>query len=261
MINIENLKNSFENFNNKLPFPYAVIDNFFNDDIASKLALEFPDFNSEVFNGKYENQIEYKQTCNIWDRFPKLTYSVFSYLNSQEFLNLISDVTGVLNLYPDHGLHGGGWHLHPNGGILNPHLDYSLHPKLGLQRKYNLLVYLNPKWQTGWGGELGLWEKDPSKDLPGELKEVIEPMFNRAIFFDTTMDSWHGLLNPVNSPDNECRKSIALYYLTNPPADVDTRGRALFAPTDSQKNDQNILDLIKRRSTVSDKDPNMWSRN
>ncbi len=261
MIDMDNLKKSFTDFNNKTPFPFAIIDNFFDIDVANNLSTEFPIFNSEVFNGKYENQIEYKQTCNVWDRFPKLTYSVFSFLNSQQFLKIISECTGVRDLYPDHGLHGGGWHLHSNGGILNPHLDYSLHPKLGLQRKYNLLVYLNPSWQSNWGGELGLWSRDLLKNSPGELKETIEPKFNRAVFFDTTMDSWHGLINPVNTLNGECRKSIALYYLTDPPIDADRRGRALFAPTNDQKDNEEVLELIKRRSQVSDSDPNNWSRN
>jgi Rps23 Pro-64 3,4-dihydroxylase Tpa1-like proline 4-hydroxylase len=261
MINELNFKNSFGEFSTQLPFPFAVIDNFFPDDIAAGLNQEFPNFDSDVFNGKYENQIEYKRTCNVWDRFPKLTYQVFSYLNSQNFLNLLSECTGITKLYPDHGLHGGGWHIHPYGGTLNPHLDYSLHPKTGLQRKYNLLVYINPKWQSGWGGELGLWSANATSTAPGELIKIIEPLYNRAVIFDTTVNSWHGLLNPVVAPNEECRKSLALYYLVDPPAGVDTRGRALFAPTAEQQHDTDILDLIKRRSQITNQDPNLWSRN
>jgi Rps23 Pro-64 3,4-dihydroxylase Tpa1-like proline 4-hydroxylase len=261
MINVDNLKKSFINFNNKTPFPFAIIDNFFNIDVANNLSTEFPNFDSDVFNGKYENQIEYKRTCNVWDRFPKLTYQVFSYLNSQNFLNLLSECTGIAKLYPDHGLHGGGWHIHPYGGKLNPHLDYSLHPKTGLQRKYNLLVYVNPVWQSGWGGELGLWSANNALNAPGELTQIIEPLYNRAVIFDTTVNSWHGLVNSVVSPETECRKSLALYYLIDPPAEVDSRGRALFAPTDEQKNDTDVLNLIQRRSLITDQDIKLWSRN
>ena len=49
------------------------------------------------------------------------------------------DVTGIPVLLPDNGLNGGGWHIHANGGKLNPHLDYSMHPKLPYQRKIILL--------------------------------------------------------------------------------------------------------------------------
>ena len=46
-------------------------------------------------------------------------------------------------MIPDYGLHGGGWHLMHHKGKLNPHLDYFIHPKANLQRKYNLIVFLS----------------------------------------------------------------------------------------------------------------------
>ena len=51
-------------------------------------------------------------------------------------------------------------------------------------------------------------------------------------------------------PANEYRKSLCVYYLTNPPANVDKRGKALFAPTEEQKNDKSVLNLIKARSNT-----------
>ena len=49
----------------------------------------------------------------------------------------------ILNL--DIGLHGGGVHLNQrSGGNLNLHKDYSIHPKLGMMRKLNLIIYMNP---------------------------------------------------------------------------------------------------------------------
>ena len=55
----------------------------------------------------------------------------------------------------------------------------------------------------------------------------------------------------MSTPDGICRKSMAVYYLTTPPKDVDQRGKALFAPTDDQKSDQDVLDLIKKRSDIN----------
>ena len=43
---------------------------------------------------------------------------------------------------------------------------------------------------------------------------------------------------------------MAVYYLTPPPKGVDQRGKALFAPTDDQKSDQEVLDLIKKRADI-----------
>ena len=104
--------------------------------------------------------------------------------------------------------------------------------------------------KEGWGGELGLWSSENDGKSPKKLKQLFPVFVNRAIFFDTTMHSWHGLYNVVNSPEDEFRKSLAIYYLTTPPSDVDKRGKALFAPTDDQKGDKDIEELIDKRSKV-----------
>jgi len=257
-VNLENVKKAFETFHNAIPFPFCVIDNFFTDEVAVQLSKDFPNSDANVFNGNYFNQIEIKKTCNVWDRFPETTYNVLQYLNSQEFLSFLEPLTGTKKLYADQGLHGGGWHIHPPGGKLNVHLDYSIHPKMKKLRNYNLLVYLNPNWQPSWGGELGLWSNKDGK--PKELVQVLEPKFNRGVIFDTTLNSWHGLEVPNAFPQGEDRKSIALYYLTEPPADVDSRGRALFAPSKEQEHDPEVIALIERRSKVSAGDVTTWSR-
>ena len=64
---------------------------------------------------------------------------------------------------------------------MNTHLDYSLHPKLALQRKLNIIVYLNNNWQPDWGGQLGLWGNESSEalatSLPKSNLSLIEPLF------------------------------------------------------------------------------------
>ena len=121
-----------------------------------------------------------------------------------------------------------------------------------------MLVYLNPNWEPGWGGELGLWTNDNNK--PKDLDKMLEPKFNRGVIFDTTCNSWHGLEVPNMFPQGQDRKSIALYYLTDPPTNVSTRSRALFSPSKDQENNQDVLDLIERRSKVTGQDPTKWSR-
>ena len=252
MINLDALalKSLSKNWIKNTPFPHFVIDNFFDYEIAQKLENEFPAFNDTVWH-EYWNAIEVKKICNNWNAFPEQTYKVFSYLNSDVFVNLLSEALfNKRKLTSDAGLNGGGWHIHSRGGKLNTHLDYSLHPKLNLQRKLNIIVYLNSEWQSEWGGHLGLWGNERD-DAPGDLVKEIEPKFNRAIIFDTTMNSWHGLPNPLQCPENQYRKSLAVYYLTEPPLNVNKRGKALFAPTEEQKSDHDVLDLIKKRSSIA----------
>ena len=51
-----------------------------------------------------------------------------------------------------------------------------------------------------------------------------------------------------------------MYYLINTPRDTDPRSRALFAPTEDQQNNQDVLDLIKRRSIVNGNNVEQWNR-
>lgn len=250
MINLDAIRNAAGTYKGAQPFDHVVIDNFLEADVARELEAEFPAFDSPVWRG-HNNPIEVKKLLNDWDKFGALTYRFFDRVNSPAFVKLLSETFGITPLYPDQGLHGGGWHIHAAGGRLNPHLDYSLHPKLGLQRKLNLIVYLNPDWRPEWGGSLGLWEQDPEQKKPGRLVKSVDCLFNRAVLFDTTQNSWHGLPEGVRSPEGQMRKSLAVYYLTQPGANVEDRRRALFAPTAEQENDPDIHALIKARSTAT----------
>lgn len=246
-INIDNIKKSFKTFKN-VPFDHCVVENFFDFEYARILESEFMSYQSDKWNF-YNNQIEHKKTCNIWDIFPKNTYSTFSYLNSEPFVCKLSSFFNK-KLYPDIGLNGGGWHIHGVGGNLNPHLDYSIHPKLGLQRKVNIIIYLSSDLKEEHGGHLGLYShsKD-SSEAPILIKEI-QPKFNTAIIFDTTQNSWHGMSRKLQVPDGIYRKSLAVYYLCEPPHEVDIRGKALFAPRKDQLNDESVRELIKIRSNT-----------
>jgi len=249
VINEKSILKALSSYGKDGPFDHCVIDNFFQRKVALHLEDEFPNFNSDKWH-KYNNAIEVKKTCNNWNVFPPVTYQAFNYLNSDNFLKKLRTVIFKnKKLYPDVGLNGGGWHIHKQGGKLNTHLDYSIHPKLGLQRKLNIIIYLNSNWKKEWDGNLGLWSNESDKK-PGNLTKQIVPKFNRAVLFDTTQNSWHGLPNSIKCPKNEFRKSIAVYYLCKPPSKADKRGKALFAPTDEQANDKAVIKLIKERADI-----------
>jgi Rps23 Pro-64 3,4-dihydroxylase Tpa1-like proline 4-hydroxylase len=234
-------------FNHGEPFRHVVIDNFLRDDVARAVAEEFPAFDGSAW-AVYNNAIEVKKALNHWDRFPRHTYAMFNYLNSDEFVHEMAQLAGV-KLWSDPGLHGGGWHTHASGGKLNTHLDYSIHPKLGLERILNLILYISPDWKEEYGGALGFWADDHGK--PGPLRQQIPCLFNRAVIFDTSQQSWHGLPEPVTCPPGRSRNSFAIYYLCEPRASAADRGRALFAPHGDQANDPKVLELIRLRSQVN----------
>nr|BFD66489.1 hypothetical protein HAGR004_15110 [Bdellovibrio sp. HAGR004] len=238
-----------QQYRKALPFNYCVIDNFFSYDFAKSLENEFPDYENPKWH-VYKNQIEDKKTLNNWNDFGIETYKAFGYLCSPDFTDALSQMSGV-KLYSDMGLHGGGWHIHASGGNLNPHLDYSLHPKMKLQRKMNIIIYLSEPLKKEHGGQLSLYSHDNATSRHGNLIEEIDPIFNRAVIFDTTQNSWHGMSQRLTSPQGIYRKSLAVYYLCDPPENVDTRDRALFAPRSEQLNDEEVLELIKKRANSS----------
>jgi len=238
-----------EDYLSSKPFNHLIIDNFLPKDLASQIAEEFPDFN-ESFWYNYNNPLEVKKASNNWNNFASSTYSYFLKVLSSEFTSLLESIVGC-KLYPDIGLHGGGLHTHKNGGRLNPHLDYSIHPKLDLQRKLNLILYVNPNWKNEYGGHLGLWESSGSEGSLVLSKEI-ECVFNRAIIFDTTQNSWHGLSKDVVAPEGISRNSLAVYYLTDKPQNCDPRMKVKYAPREDQKNNQDIIDLIDKRQSITD---------
>jgi len=197
------------------PFDHWVIDNFLDSVDAENLSTEFINYDSSQDVVHYQGWIAEKKTCNVWNRFPPLTYKTFSNLLSLDFVTHLSAITGITPLYPDIGLHGGGWHMHKAGGNLALHLDYSIHPKTQLQRKLNLIVYLEEEYKPEWGGGLEFWSHDEENNRPLEKVKVIEPVFNRAVLFDTTQNSWHGFPQPITCPEGKMRKSFAVYYMTD----------------------------------------------
>ena len=104
---------------------------------------------------------------------------------------------------------GGGLNISERGGLLDIHVDGNYHDASGMNRRVNLLYYLNPNWEPTWGGEFGIYD-----DNGETLVKAVAPTFNRCVIFDTHDKSYHGLPNPINFPSDDPRRSILLYYYT-----------------------------------------------
>jgi len=247
IVNDQNWFGLSESFLQAKPFNHVVIDNFFVDSFARTIFNDMPGY-EENNDAKYDNPIEKKRTIQNWTKFTKNIYKAATFLVNQEFTGYLRQLTWQNELMADFGLHGGGIHMHQAGDYLNAHLDYDIHPKLDMKRKLNLIVYLNPNWQESWGGNLGLWSHDEETGQAKDLIKSVPPLFNRAILFDTSQNSWHGVTEGIFAPEGEYRKSLAFYYLI-PTKDISNRRqKALFVPRTEQKGDQSVVDFIKVRS-------------
>lgn len=193
------------------PYRHVVIDNFLIGEMADFLSERFPKM--EDMPTVFKEPMSYKgQLSGVHEKWP-LFSDIFNTLQSDEFRDLISQITGVDQLLADPIMAGGGLHLSPKSGFLDIHVDANFHPKdKMLHRRLNILIYVTRNWNREWGGALQLWsDKDRS---PDELVKIVEPKFNRAVIFSTTRTSWHGV-EPINCPDDVSRQSLALYYYTS----------------------------------------------
>lgn len=196
-------------YSSNAPFPNIYFDNFFNPQELKKVLEEFPELGDKG-DIKFENPNEIKLASRGEYRFGPNATELAHFLNSQPFLEFLSQLTGIPNLLPDPYFEGGGFHQIKPGGYLKIHADFNKHRLTGLDRRLNVLVYLNEDWEESYGGHFELWDTE----MKGCVKKVL-PLFNRMAIFSTTDYSYHGHPDKLTCPPDRSRKSMALYYYTN----------------------------------------------
>lgn len=195
-------------YKKNLPFPHAVIDDAFEPAMIKKVSEHFPAPDTSWW--LYDNVLERKFAKNNLSDLSQFIKQLIYYLNSFEFIDQLETLTGIQGLISDHTLNGGGLHQIARGGKLDIHCDYNYHPITALDRRINVLVYLNEDWKKEWGGELEFWNSDMT-----ECTKSFLPLFNRMVIFSTTDTAFHGHPEPLRCPEGVTRKSIAMYYYTN----------------------------------------------
>ena len=199
-------------FLKNIPFPHISFDNFFKIEALEKISKNFPNLennkNITSFNSEKDKN---KIATNIDFNYPKVINNFLNELNSYKFLTFLQTLTSIKEtLIPDPYFFGGGLHEIKKNGFLKIHADFNYHPQLKLDRRINILIYLNKNWKNEYGGELELWDKNMS-----ECKKKYLPIFNRIVIFNTNDFTYHGHPNPLQCPQHISRKSIALYYYSN----------------------------------------------
>ena len=189
-------------FENGDPFPLVVIDGFLEEGFADRLLSEFPSLESMTKSKDYVFG-DKREEAGFKD-FGPACGEYYDYLLSAEFAGIISEITGR-KLFMDPSFHGGGFHQSGDGGHLDTHVDFNIHPKhKDWLRVLNVLLYLNKDWPPGYDGCL-LIRTDPKNE-----PRAIEPLFNRAVFMLTSDNTYHGF-RKMSLPPGVTRKSIAGY--------------------------------------------------
>jgi Rps23 Pro-64 3,4-dihydroxylase Tpa1-like proline 4-hydroxylase len=189
-------------FRNGDPFPLLLIDDFLDTETAEALLTEFPapdampKSRDYMFGDKHE-------LSSVAEQGP-VSRSFYEALMGAEFQTFLQQISGK-DLFVDPAFHGGGFHQSGDGGFLDTHVDFNMHPLHDdWLRTINILLYLNKDWKSEYDGRLLI------KAKPDDAPRAIEPLFNRGLIMVTDDHTFHGF-KKMSLPDGVTRKSIATY--------------------------------------------------
>jgi hypothetical protein len=218
-------------YQNATPFPHIVLEDFLDRDVLRGIVEQFPDREGRAYFDRPQERLKYQFDPHTVDSFR--VRNLLAELNSEPFLAFLSAMTGIDGLISDPYYSGGGLHETLSGGHLSIHADFNLHEKMRVERRLNLLVYLNEDWPEEYGGQLELWDKK----MRAAARSVL-PVLGRAVVFNTTLQSFHGQPDPVKCPPDRSRRSIATYYYTAYPIEAAIKTRTTTFQTRPHSEDK-----------------------
>jgi 2OG-Fe(II) oxygenase superfamily len=193
------------------PWPHIVIDDFIAPDCLERVREEALVVDRARRYAKFlDRKTDHNKFAFMPDVVGPETSRLVNFLNSGAFVACLEKMTGIGGLLTDPSYFGGGLHKIQTGGFLEVHADFNHLKRYNLERRLNLLLYLNKDWVPSYNGDLELWDRTSMKRIT-----AVAPIFNRCVIFSTTSQSLHGHPTPLASPTDIDRMSIALYYYTN----------------------------------------------
>jgi hypothetical protein len=201
-----------EDYRGATPFPHIQLDGLFAPDLLDRAIAELP---IVARWAQYDTVNERKVVCSDLRAFGPAGETLVHALNSAPFVRFLERLTGIAGLIPDPHLHAAGYMKVPRGGFLDLHYDFSSQQELRLDRRINVLLYLNRDWRSEWGGQLELHSNDPLDSDRHEVVEI-EPVFNRLAIFNTP-EALHGHRRRIACPPDRARLCLSWYYYTAPP--------------------------------------------
>jgi Rps23 Pro-64 3,4-dihydroxylase Tpa1-like proline 4-hydroxylase len=200
-----------ESYAQNKPWPHIVLDDFIDPEVLEQVREEAAAVRRSDY---YEKFVDRKTDHNKYAFAPDVvgpaTARLINFLNAGAFVSYLEKLTGISGLLPDPSYFGGGLHKIRSGGYLEVHIDFNHLRRYNLERRLNLLLYLNKDWRSSYNGNLELWDRSSMS-----LVTSVPPIFNRCVVFSTTDESMHGHPVPLATPQGVERMSIALYYYTN----------------------------------------------
>ena len=203
---------------------HVVIDGFLTDDAADRLLADFPQLSAMPKSRDY--MFSDKRELSTLDRHTETAQALHHAIVSDAFVQFLGRLVDD-TVFIDPEYTGGGFHAGAAGSFLDLHTDFNIHPAHpDWLRRLNILVYLNPGWEPGWGGELRL------TDDPQVEGTTVAPLFNRCVIMESTSTSFHGY-GRLAFPEGQARRSIAAYAYSLVGADSVQRRTTNWTPQDA----------------------------
>jgi Rps23 Pro-64 3,4-dihydroxylase Tpa1-like proline 4-hydroxylase len=210
-VNEEVIKNAIYE---STPFPHTILDDFLQKDKLENILFHINNLKDKDAQSQFTNpysSCEFNKYA-FSENYGEYIKNLFTELNSSGFIQHLEKLTGIKGLITnDIRLQGAGIHRIKRGGFLQLHTDFnSYYNEYGkLDRRINLLIYMNPDWKEEYNGSLCLCDKETQTCI-----KKISPLMNRCVIFNTSNKSIHGHPEILKTPDNISRQSIAVYYYT-----------------------------------------------
>ena len=198
-----------EEFINKKPFPYIILDNFLEKEFFQQISEEKNKINYE--EGKnFSNEVEKNKWISKNTQLPDKIKKIIDQLNSEKWIENLKQLTKIESLFSTNvgNTDLANYHEMSNNGFLGSHVDHSADPESGRPHVLNIILYLSEGWKLDWGGSTTLMN-----DNGKEVIKSVEYIPNRATIFLHTPYSFHGVSEIKNN--NIKRSSIYVDYYSS----------------------------------------------
>ncbi|MDJ0645736.1 MAG: 2OG-Fe(II) oxygenase [Flavobacteriaceae bacterium] len=186
---------------------YFVLDGLLPNELAKRIFDNFP----LVDKAKLKKSLrEHKYVAYQMDKYNRILEETIYAFQDERVVQLIQEICGLKNVYPDEHLYAGGLSMMKKGNFLNPHLDNSHDKDRNRWRVLNLLYYVTPGWKKEYGGNLELWPDG----VRGE-HITMTSNFNRLVVMATHQSSWHSVSEIINGTMARC--CVSNYYFSDSP--------------------------------------------
>ncbi len=201
-------------FNCAEPFPHIVFEGLFDPLILKVASKNFPNLDKSNHGAKRYSGLTMSK---LESNYPPYLYPLSirylcQFFSSPGFLQFLQLLTGFNELLiPDPSLLGGGLTQLNRNGFIKLHNELNLHPKNHLDRRVNVILYLNEFWGDNWGGYVELWDEKMNK----KIKRSYKPLINRLLILPNNDYTFYGTPDPLKCPANIFSKSLTLFFYSN----------------------------------------------